>query len=97
MEIIFENETFFLDKIIQFENIHRSKNLECACGSSSSSLFYGKPTPIGFCETNEGFMSVFECPDCGEKYRCHIDSEGRYNIDVFKQDIGLILFNRKHK
>ena len=90
MNIIFGNETFKINQISQYEIIRHSKELRCECGASD---FEHRNTYdiVGYCDTPQGFMVMFECSKCFEKYRHHISSTGRYNLEAFKNDLGLKL------
>ena len=61
-----------LPKIPQYENIPYAKDLNCqGCGRSGFVDSNTKPNIVGWCETNIGYMIVFECPLCHERYRFH--------------------------
>ena len=90
MTIHFGNKTFEVDQILQYETIRHSKDLKCECGYSDFSL-RNSYNIIGYCDTPQGFIVVFECPECFEKYGHHISSTGRYNLEAFKNDLGLKL------
>ena len=81
-------------KMVQYQDIPIVKDMECPdCHKSDVNGFdheYAKP--IGWCDTQTGFMEVFECPRCYSKFRCHIDTTGRYNEDTFYGDFGLMYF-----
>jgi hypothetical protein len=50
---------------------------------------------IGYTESSKiGFMAVYECRQCFTKYRCHINSTGRYNRQEFLDDLGLEIWAR---
>lgn len=63
-----------LKKYPQYEDFPYAKDL--ICPKCDKSGFYPrdtlvKPNLIGWCETNIGYMGVFECPLCGQKFRIH--------------------------
>lgn len=68
-----------LPKFPQWETIPYADNFACQeCGKSAiqGKDEYGnqtkeKPNLVGWCETNNGFMAVFECPCCHSKFRFH--------------------------
>lgn len=64
-----------LPKIAQWDSIPYAADFSCqSCGNSgidSRRTDIHKPILIGWCETNYGFMGVYECPMCGAKYRFH--------------------------
>jgi hypothetical protein len=47
------------------------------------------PKLVGWCETNYGFMGVFECPFCGTRFRFH-GGDPCDDLDEFENK--LILF-----
>lgn len=75
-----------LQKFPQYEQFPYAEGLNCPeCDKSG---FYNqpwenrsKPKLIGWTETHIGPMAVFECPDCGCKYRFHT-TIGRWNADL---------------
>lgn len=82
-------------KVAQFEAIPVVKDCECPnCHKSDVSGFVPlvRAKPVGWCETKTGFMAIFECPKCFTKFRCHINTAGRYNIESFFSDYALIWF-----
>lgn len=68
-----------LPKFAQWEAIPYAVDFSCQeCGKSAiqGKDEYGKctkekPNLVGWCETNNGFMAVFECPCCHSKFRFH--------------------------
>ena len=66
-----------LPKIAQWETIPYAVDFTCqSCGKSgidSRRADIKKPLLVGWCETNYGFMGVYECPVCGEKFRFHAE------------------------
>lgn len=90
MEVIFMDKQYELKNFIQCEDIPYAKNLGCSCGYAT--YFQNRSYDVvGYCDTPQGFMMVCECPKCFEKYRHHISTQGKFDIDSFKKDIGLIL------
>ena len=70
-----------LPKIPQYENIPYAKDFNCqGCGRSGFVDSDTKPNIVGWCETNIGYMIVFECPLCHERYRFH-GTIGTWNAD----------------
>lgn len=84
-------------KIPQYESILVSKDMSCPECNGSSQFDYGidrnhvEPTPIGWCDTEHGFMACFECPRCFTKYRFHISTNGRWDIHRFYMDFALLV------
>lgn len=80
-------------KVVQYESIPIVKDMECpSCHKSDVSGFLPcvSATPVGWCDTATGYMGVFECPKCFEKFRCHINTNGRYDEQKFFIDFSLI-------
>ena len=63
-----------LPKITQWQSIPYANDLMCQdCGKTG---FDGrgicrKPKLVGWAGTNYGFQAVFECTECGSKFRFH--------------------------
>lgn len=82
-------------KIAQYEAIPVVKDMECPnCHKSDVNGFppciYARP--IGWCDTPTGLMGIFECPKCFCKFRCHINTTGRYHEDRFYDDFSLMYY-----
>ena len=68
-----------IKKFPQWESIPYAEDFACQeCGKSAIQgkdeyfkVTKEKPNLIGWCETNNGFMAVFECPCCHSKFRFH--------------------------
>lgn len=94
-------EEFENMKVSQYDDILVSKDMSCPeCGLSKEfpcHLNEKEPTPIGWCDTNYGFMAVFECPFCFTKFRFHISTVGRYDKDKFYSDFALLVFMFRDK
>lgn len=78
--------TEVLPKIPQYESIPYTRDFVCPhCDKSGFFDGYGepriKPNVIGWCDTNIGYMIVFECPCCFKKYRFH-GTVGTWNADI---------------
>lgn len=71
-------------KAAQFADIPIVLDMECPdCHKSDvSGFFHDRANPIGG-DTQTGFMCMFECPHCFVKFRCHINTTGRYDEDTF--------------
>lgn len=96
MIITFDKDIFDVPEISQYEDVRHNKEFHCECGYSNLLHNYNAII-IGYCRTNVGHMPIFECPKCFEKYRHHINTIGRYNLDMFKDELGLILHLQKYK
>lgn len=90
MTVKFIDEIFELEQFIQYEDIRYARGLKCDCGKASY-LESGSYNVIGYVDTDYGFMAVFECPVCGEKYRHHVGMDNIYDIDKFKKNVALML------
>lgn len=71
-----KNLVDILPKFTEWRSIPYATDLCCQdCGKCGFDGYYGarKPYPrlIGWCETSYGFMGVFECTECGAKFRFH--------------------------
>ena len=55
-----------------------------------------RPNIVGWCETSIGYMGIFECPHCFNKYRFHC-TIGTYNADIDEFDIYLYYKARECK
>ena len=64
-----------LPKIAEWQAIPYSRDLMCyECGKTGFDCGrneYRKPNLVGWCETNYGYQAVFECTECGSKFRFH--------------------------
>lgn len=93
MKINFGDEIFDLKSFPQYDDIRQSKDMYCKC--LESNFNHDKFNMIGYAETLQGFMAVFECEKCYEKYRHHIGTTSRNTIKGFMDDAGLALFLQK--
>lgn len=86
MIINFGDKIYKLENFPQYESIRQSKDFVCECGHCDFTK--DKFNMIGYCETKFGFMCVFECPVCFEKYRHHINSTSRrLGIPLFGKNL----------
>ena len=62
-----------LPKIVEWRAIPYANDLMCQdCGKSGFLCPTGRyPNLVGWCETNYGYQAVFECTECGSKFRFH--------------------------
>ena len=86
-----------LPKIADYETIPYSPSLNCPnCEKSGFFRELGmkekphKPNLVGWCDTPQGFMAVFECVDCFEKFRFHYNMGKKFDIDDFDFDVGCL-------
>lgn len=83
-----------LPKIPQFEDIPYARDFNCPnCDKTGFFDGFGeeereKPNIVGWCETNIGYMMVFECPHCYQRYRFH-GTVGTWSAD--KKEFGYYL------
>lgn len=85
--------TEVLPKIPQYESIPYAGDFNCPhCDKSGFYEFYGevqvRPNIVGWCETNIGYMGIFECPICFKKYRFHC-TIGTHIADIQEFDMYL--------
>lgn len=86
--------------VAQYESIPIVKDMECPeCHNSDVGGFPPcvHANPVGWCDTATGYMAVFECPKCFAKFRCHINTLGRYDDLKFFYDFALIYEVYKEK
>ena len=82
----------------EYRHIPWLKDFSCPeCGKSEWRNEGWRPRPIGWCNTPEGYMCIFECPDCFAKMRWHISTTGRWSEDMFFNDlwVALMMDNRE--
>jgi hypothetical protein len=94
-----------LKEFVQYQSIPISKSFVCPNCRKSGDGFYHVPGKgyielpksklIGWCNTNSGYMMVFECTECFEKYRYHNCTTERYNFDKFKEELWLVWILQK--
>ena len=80
-----------LPKIPQYEDIPYAADLRCQeCGKGSFEHYdtprfdeYA-PIAIGWCDTDYGYMGVFECPQCHSKFRFHCGEKLNSDINAFE-------------
>jgi len=86
-----------LTKYPQYEDFPYAKDLMCPnCNKSGFSPIepLEKPNLIGWCETNVGYMGIFECPLCGQKFRFHC-TIGTWIADIDEFDYYLYFYAEK--
>ena len=89
-----------LPKIPQYEDIPYAGDLVCPNCDKSGFYDYNygpkhiRPKVIGWCETNIGYMAVFECPECGQKYRFHC-TIGTWTADI--EEFDMYLYYKAHE
>lgn len=90
--------TDVLPKFPQYESFPYARDLSCPnCDKSGFPLVEGKlekPNLVGWCETNIGYMGVFECPKCGQKFRFHC-TIGTWTADIEDFDYYLYFYAEK--
>ena len=93
MKMLSEKEFQSL-KISQYEDIPKVMDMECPeCHKSDAGGFlHDRSKPVFFGATPLQDLCVFECPHCFSKFRCHISTTGRYDLDRFISDFSLVYF-----
>lgn len=89
--------TEILRKFLQYEDFHYANDLNCPYCDKSGFFPSGqkeKPIIIGWCETNIGYMGVFECPVCGQKFRFHC-TVSTWNADLREFDHYLYFYAKR--
>ena len=84
-----------IQKVIQWESIEYAPDFICPhCGKSaiqgkdqSFNETLEKPNLVGWCETYNGIMAVFECPVCHQQYRFHPQMD-KFDLDNFDFYLG---------
>ena len=72
----------------EYRHIPWVKDFSCPqCGKDEWSHEGWRARPIGWCDTPEGYMGIFECPECFAKMRWHISTAGRWNKEMFLTDL----------
>jgi hypothetical protein len=92
---ILDNE-YYIKQMAQCQNIPYKNSQRCDCGHSN---FFNRRSYdiIGYCDTQNGFMAVFECLKCGEVYKHHLTfGSEKFDLDAFKEQLG-VYFNLKSK
>jgi hypothetical protein len=95
MEVNFLDKTYSVEEFVQYEQIRYSQ--ECSCKCEHSTYINGNFDIVGYCLTYNGYMVVFECPVCFEKYRHHISTGNRFNIETLKKDLGLKFYLKEKR
>jgi len=85
-----DTEHWHISPVAQPETIEVSKSLSCMCGEAVFTD-YKSFEIIGYTCTQSGYMIVCECSKCGDKYRQHIQTTGRNDIELFKKELAVIL------
>lgn len=69
-------------KISNWESIPYSEDLHCP-NDDDGSYFNNNRIFIGWCDTPNGLMQVYECPFCYNKYRYHGVLQERWDLEQF--------------
>ena len=79
-----------LPKFNNWEDIKYTASLNCPhCEKSGFVGDIERPNLIGWCETPQGYMIVFECPHCFEKFRFHGNCDDLYDVEKFDWYLGV--------
>ena len=76
-----------IPKISQWEDIEYAPEFVCPECNGSGVRHGEKPLLVGWCETYNGFMAIFECPVCHTKYRFH-PQLNKFDLDSFDFYLG---------
>ena len=103
----YKNMFLYLKEFAQFEAIPYTKSFKCPYCDGSGDGFYHVPGEgyvplpkaklLGWCNTNSGYMMIFECSKCFEKFRYHNVTTSRYDWEKFKEDMWLVWILQKEK
>ena len=86
-----------LTKYPQYESFPYTRDLECPnCSKSGFNPIgdFENANLIGWCETNIGYMGIFECIVCGQKFRFHC-TIGTWTADIDEFDFYLYFYAEK--
>lgn len=76
----------------EYRHIPWVKDFTCPeCGRNEWGYDGWRARPIGWCNTDAGYMCIFECPECYAKMRWHISGSGRWSEERFFADLWLSL------
>lgn len=74
-----------LKEYYQYEDIPYSGTMECPqCYGSGIGSWRDSAKLVGWCSTERGYMMVFECPHCFQKFRYHGCMDERWDWERFK-------------
>lgn len=110
MEITFGNKKYRLPLIAQYQSIPYEAGLCCSHCSNFEREYRSwmdemeSDRVIGYCVDGSGaYQIVLECKYCHEKYRFHMErhwyeKDGKilFDVEYWKQRVGLHLFNGNH-
>ena len=90
-----------IPKFTQWESIPYAENFACQeCGKSAiqgKDTYFNhtlkEPNLVGWCETYNGIMAVFECPVCHSKFRFHPQPD-HFDLDQFDFYLGAYYINQ---
>lgn len=77
--------TEILRKFPDYRAIPYASDLCCPQGDMK--FMVDKPNLVGWCETNNGYMMVLECPKCFTRYRYHATDHWDDTIDEFNESL----------
>lgn len=80
--------TEVIPKIIQWESVEYAPDFVCQkCGGSGHPLHAeNKVSLVGWCDTPNGIMVVFECSKCFERFRYHPQID-RFSMKDFDETV----------
>lgn len=82
-----DGKIYRIPEILNWEDYRYEPRLTCSCGRVS--VLEGKTwlSIVGVCNTPHGLMACYECKECGDRMRWHVDEVGYDEGDL--QDIVL--------
>lgn len=82
-----DGKTYRIPEILNWEDYRYEPSLTCSCGRID--VLEGKTwlSIVGVCNTPHGLMACYECKECGDRMRWHVDEVGYDEGDL--QDIVL--------
>lgn len=86
-----------LPKFPQYEDFPYARDFICPnCDGSGFDpiKLLAKPNLVGWCETYIGYMGVFECSQCRQKFRFHC-TIGTWTADIDKFDYYLYFYAKR--
>lgn len=92
----FADKEYTINEFLNPEEIRYSKSLSCECGYADA-IRRDSYNILGYTSTQNGYMGVFECRKCFEKFRHHISTHERYDLEAFKKNLGLKIILQRGK
>jgi len=95
MKIEYHTHTWHLKNFAQHGSISYQRGLRCNCGYAryDDNMTFDI---VGYANTDYGYMAIFECKKCFEKYKHHM-SRNKRSEEEFKDNVANMLFNQYRK